>query len=112
VDSVGDTIDFMLSPKRDLMAVRLFLRLALSGTGSTWPRVINVDGHPAYACAIAELKQCGDRVLSVSLRGIAAEFNFSREGCSCPYFLHGVREPIALVRSTLVVRLDELRIKI
>jgi transposase-like protein len=33
VDSVGDTIDFMLSPKRDLIAAKLFLRLALSGTG-------------------------------------------------------------------------------
>ena len=26
VDSAGDTIDFMLSPKRDLTAARLFLR--------------------------------------------------------------------------------------
>ena len=60
VDSAGDMIDFMLSPKRDLTAARLFLRLALSGTGSTRPRVINVDGHPAYARAIAELKQSRD----------------------------------------------------
>ena len=60
VDSAGDTIDFMLSPKRDLTAARLFLRLALTGTGGIRPRVINVDGHPAYARAIAELKQCGD----------------------------------------------------
>jgi transposase-like protein len=56
VDSAGDTIEFMLSPKRDLIAAKLFLRLALSG-GSPGPRVINVDGHPAYASAIAELKQ-------------------------------------------------------
>jgi transposase, IS6 family len=60
VDSVGDTIDFMLSPKRDLTVARLFLRLALSGAGRTRPRVINVDGHAAYARAIAELKQSGD----------------------------------------------------
>src|SRR6185503_14169508 len=39
---------------------RLFLRLALSGTGDIRPRVINVDGHPAYARAIAELKRSGD----------------------------------------------------
>ena len=45
VDSAGDTIDFMLSPKRDLTAAKLFLRLALSGTGGIRPRVINVDGH-------------------------------------------------------------------
>ena len=55
VDSTGETIDFMLSPKRDLTAAKLFLRLALSGTGGIRPRVINVDGHPAYARAIAEL---------------------------------------------------------
>ena len=58
VDSAGETIDFMLSPKRDLTAARLFLRLALSGSGR--PRVINVDGHPAYARAIAELKRSGE----------------------------------------------------
>ena len=60
VDSAGDTIDFMLSPKRDLTAAKLFLRLALSGAGTNRPRVINVDGHPAYARAIAELKRSGD----------------------------------------------------
>jgi transposase, IS6 family len=30
VDSAGETIEFMLSPKRDLIAAKLFLRLALS----------------------------------------------------------------------------------
>jgi IS6 family transposase len=59
VDSAGETIEFMLSPKRDLIAAKLFLRLALSGGGPA-PRVINVDAHPAYASAIAELKQTGE----------------------------------------------------
>ncbi len=49
----------MLSPKRDLIAAKLFLRLALCGGGPP-PRVINVDGHPAYASAVAELKQSGE----------------------------------------------------
>ena len=49
----------MLSPKRDLTAAKLFLRLALSG-GAPSPRVINVDGHPAYPSAIAELRQSGE----------------------------------------------------
>ena len=56
VDSAGDTIEFLLSPNRDLIAAKGFLRLALSA-GQTRPRVINVDGHPACACAIAELKR-------------------------------------------------------
>ena len=59
VDSAGETIEFMLSPKRDLIAAKLFLRLALSGEGPS-PRVIDVDGHLAYASAIAELKQSGE----------------------------------------------------
>jgi IS6 family transposase len=59
VDSAGETIEFMLSPKRDLMAAKMFLRLALSA-GGPQPRVINVDGHPAYPSAIAELKQSGE----------------------------------------------------
>src|SRR5215472_7873155 len=59
VDSSGETIGFMRSPKRDLIAAKLFLRLALSAGGPP-PRVINVDGHPAYASAIAELKQSGE----------------------------------------------------
>jgi transposase, IS6 family len=60
VDSAGETIDFMLSPKRDLVAAKHFLQLALGRAHDATPRVINVDGHPAYAIAIAELKQSGD----------------------------------------------------
>jgi transposase, IS6 family len=60
VDSAGETIDFMLSPKRDLTAAKLFLRLALSAGKGIGPRVMNVDGHPAYARAIRELKESGE----------------------------------------------------
>ena len=56
VDFSGDTIDFMLSPKRDLTAAKLFLRFALSGTGGVRPRVVNVDGHPAYGPRHCEVK--------------------------------------------------------
>jgi IS6 family transposase len=59
IDSAGDTIDFLLSPNRDLIAAKGFLRLALSA-GQVRPRVINVDGHPAYASAIGELKPAGE----------------------------------------------------
>jgi IS6 family transposase len=50
VDSAGDTIDFILSPKRDLPAAKLFLRLALSGADGIRQRVVNVDGHP-FICS-------------------------------------------------------------
>ena len=42
-----------------LIAAKMFLRLALSAGGPP-PRVINVDGHPAYPQAIRELKPCGE----------------------------------------------------
>ena len=59
VDSAGNTIEFLLSPHWDLVAAKGFLRLALSAA-QTRPRVINVDGHPAYASAIGDLKTTGE----------------------------------------------------
>ena len=60
VDSAGETIDFMLSPRRDAVAAKHFLQLALWRTGQIRPRVINVDGHAAYPRAITELKASGE----------------------------------------------------
>ena len=60
VDSSGETIDFMLSPKRDAVAAKHFLQMALWRVGGLRPRVINVDGHPAYPQAIQELKARGE----------------------------------------------------
>ena len=48
IDSAGNTIDFLLSPYRDTFAAKSFLQLALAQAGRIQPRVINVDGHPAY----------------------------------------------------------------
>jgi len=53
IDSTGQTIDFMLSPKRDVVAAKHFLRWALARSGRVRPRVINVDGNPAYPNVIA-----------------------------------------------------------
>jgi len=36
----------MLSPKRDLLAAKHFLQLAVWRAQHPRPRVINVDGHP------------------------------------------------------------------
>ena len=60
VDSTGETIDFMLSPKRDAVAAKHFLQMALWRTGQIRPRVINVDGHASYPPAIANLKKSGE----------------------------------------------------
>ena len=61
VDSDGDTIDFMLSSKRDRKAAKRFFKKALSSNHNQIPRVITVDKNPAYPPAIDELKN--DKIL-------------------------------------------------
>src|SRR3954447_1394473 len=57
VDSAGATIDFLLSPKRDADAAKRFFQKALRSPNHPRPRVINVDGNPAYPKVIDELKR-------------------------------------------------------
>ncbi len=57
VDSKGDTIDFLLSPKRDADAAKRFFQKALRSPNHPCPRVINVDGNPAYPKVIEDLKR-------------------------------------------------------
>jgi len=56
VDSNGNTIDFMLSAKRNRKAAKRFLKKALSSDHNQIPRAITVDKNPAYPPAINELK--------------------------------------------------------
>jgi len=56
----GQTLDFYLSPKRNVAAARRFLAKTLrSNTTAGSPRVINTDKAPSLARAIAELKSEG-----------------------------------------------------
>jgi transposase-like protein len=57
VDSRGQTIDFLLSAKRDAEAAKRFFRKALRQPHTVNPRTITVDKNPAYPKAIAEMKQ-------------------------------------------------------
>lgn len=59
IDPAGNTIDFLLSPKRDRIAAKVFLQLSLWRVGQIQPRVINVDGHSAYSGVDDELKRAG-----------------------------------------------------
>ena len=52
VDSSGNTLDFMLSAKRDHQAAKRFLKKALKGIYNQQPRVINVDKNAAYPIAV------------------------------------------------------------
>lgn len=56
VDSAGNTLDFMLSAKRDAKAAKRFLKKALNASHTQPPRVINVDKDKAYPPAIQALK--------------------------------------------------------
>ena len=55
VDSLGNTLDFMLSAKRDARAAERFFRKTLKAAHTQLPRVINVDKNAAYPKAIDEL---------------------------------------------------------
>lgn len=57
VDSNGNTLDFMLSAKRDHQAAKRFFKKVLKARHNQQPRVINVDKNAAYPIAVEELKQ-------------------------------------------------------
>ena len=57
VDSNGNTLDFMLSSKRDHQAAKRFLKKLLKARHNKQPRVVNVDKNAAYPIAVEELKQ-------------------------------------------------------
>ena len=59
VDKNGQTIDFLLTARRDAKAAKRFLRKALSQPGNPHPRVINVNRNPAYPAAVEALKAEG-----------------------------------------------------
>ena len=70
VDSAGNTVDFMLSAKRDKKAAKRFLKKALNSNHNQIPKVITVDKNAAYPPAINELKN--DKILpkNVGIRQI------------------------------------------
>jgi IS6 family transposase len=57
VDSRGQTIDFLLSVKRDNEAAKRFFRKALAQPHTVNPRTITVDKNAAYSKAVAEMKR-------------------------------------------------------
>jgi transposase, IS6 family len=66
VDSSGQTIDFLLTAKRDAAGAKRFFRKALLSAGNPTPRVVNVDKNPAYPVAVKALK--AERLLPCRVR--------------------------------------------
>ncbi len=56
VDSEGNTLDFLLTAKRDATAAKRFFRKMLKAIHTSTPRAIAVDKNLAYPKAIDELK--------------------------------------------------------
>ncbi|KZL14454.1 Integrase core domain protein [Pseudovibrio axinellae] len=59
IDKRGDTIDFLLTTKRDSKAAKRFLAKALRRSKHYIPSRISTDNNPAYGLALAELKREG-----------------------------------------------------
>jgi transposase-like protein len=57
VDSEGNTLDLMLSAKRDRKAAARFFRRVLGAKHTQTSRVITADKNAAYPVAMHELKQ-------------------------------------------------------
>src|SRR5215212_1307793 len=60
VDSRGQTIDFLLSAKRDAAAAKWFFRKALGQSHTVNPRTITVDKNAAYPAAVTAMKRDGE----------------------------------------------------
>lgn len=56
MNSLGNTIDFTLSAKRDTRAAERFFRKVMNAAHNQEPRVINMDKNAVYPPAIDELK--------------------------------------------------------
>jgi IS6 family transposase len=59
VDSLGQTIDFSLSARRNASAAKRFFCKALRQPHVVNPRTITVDKNPAYSSAVKRLKRAG-----------------------------------------------------
>ena len=66
VDSLGRTVDFYLSGKRDVNAAKHFFRQAMKSAGT--PRVITLDAYAASHRAVRELKAEGRLPQQVRVR--------------------------------------------
>jgi transposase-like protein len=70
VDAAGQTIDFLLSAKRDAAAARRFFRKALKQPYTVNPRTITVDKNAAYPIAAKAMKRDGELWRFAKLRQV------------------------------------------
>ncbi len=75
VDSNGDTVEFMLSLKRDAKAGKRFFIKVLRSEHNKKPRVVTTDKNAAYPKAIKELKNNVDLNINTEFRQIRYLYN-------------------------------------
>jgi transposase-like protein len=57
IDSEGATVEFYLSPSRDVAAAKLFLRKAMADPRRVAPEEMVIDGNPTYPIAVRALQR-------------------------------------------------------
>jgi transposase-like protein len=67
VDARGQTVDFRLSPTRDVAAAKAFFRKAFKTQGRV-PRTITLDGYQASHRAVRELRAEDRKLRSITVR--------------------------------------------
>jgi transposase, IS6 family len=70
IDSDGNSLDFMLSAKRDKASAIRFFKKVLYAQHSSIPRVINVDKNAAYPPAMKDLKEAELLPVETELRQV------------------------------------------
>ena len=70
IDSDGNTLDFLLTARRNALAAQRFLRKVLLNDYTQEPRVINVDKNPAYPKAVEQLQNDEDLPKRSKLRAV------------------------------------------
>jgi transposase-like protein len=70
IDSDGNTLDFMLSAKRDKASAKRFFEKVLYAQHTDIPRVINVDKNAAYPPALEDLKEAELLPVETELRRV------------------------------------------
>ncbi|WP_414476149.1 IS6 family transposase [Microvirga sp. M2] len=70
VDARLQSIDFLLSPRRDAAAARWFVRKALKQPHTVNPRTITVDKNAAYPVATKAMKRAGELWRFAKLRQV------------------------------------------
>lgn len=80
VDSAGNTLDFLLTAKRDALAAKRFFRKTLRAIHTQTPRVITVDKNPAYPKAImgTQSRQKASRNREITTDKISQQYTGTR----------------------------------